>query len=86
MKNAIKRVSFYYNTKVKRNTTVFDAGLHTLHLKMKDGENDVDFVTRYLTEYFDGCKSRGGDKYRQFLITPGREYLGRKTLTTWGVK
>jgi hypothetical protein len=62
---------------------VFDAGLHTQHLKMEDGETDVDFVERFMINYFDGCRNRGGKKYRDFIITHkhGNDYI-----TSWGVK
>jgi hypothetical protein len=62
---------------------VFDAGLHTQHLIMRPGEMDMDFVNRFLISYFNGCRNRGGKKYRDYLIRhkPDADYL-----TVWGVK
>lgn len=84
-KDLLKRVSFFGNTKVKRNTLVFDSGLHTLHLEKDKNESDVEFVTRFLLEYLDGCCSRSGN-HRKFIITSEKDSGGKKGLVTWGVK
>lgn len=81
-KNSPSRVLFSNNEK-KRNIWLFDAGLHTLHMEMRDGEQDMEFVERYLKSFFKGCKDRGGDKYRYFFI----DYNERGDyVDVWGVK
>ena len=67
MKRAPNKISFRNNAK-SRNVWLFDAGLHTLHLKMKDGEADMEFVERFLIQFLDGCRSRGGKKYKYFFL------------------
>ena len=82
MKNLPSRVSFSNNRK-KRNLWLFDAGLHTLHMEMKKGEQDMEFVERFLVEFFKGCRNRGGKKYRHFFMDHRKsdDYI-----TVWGVK
>lgn len=80
--NTINTVSFKKNKK-KRNIFVFDAGLHTLRLERKEGEQDMEFATRYLLGYLKGCRERGGSKYKAFLIESNSE---NSRLVTWGVK
>lgn len=62
---------------------VFDAGLHTQHSRMAPGETDVQFVQRFLVSYFNGCRQRGGKKYRHYVMDhqPDRDYV-----VVWGVK
>lgn len=76
MKNYPSKVS-YTNAKKKRNLWLFDAGLHTQHMKMKDDESDNQFVQRFLISYFNGCRSRGGKKYRDYLLMhePENNYI-----------
>jgi hypothetical protein len=62
---------------------VFDAGLHTLNMKMKKDEWDVDFVQRFLLEFFEGCRNRGGKKYRHYMMDHNK---GDTYITVWGVK
>lgn len=62
---------------------LFDAGLHTLHLKQKHKELDVEFVERFLMQYFKGCRNRGENKYKDFVMTHGK---GENYMTVWGVK
>lgn len=78
-----KRVIFSSNRKHKRNMFVFDAGLHTLHLKQLKNEKDHEFVTRYLLEYFNGCKKRGGPKYKKFYLTDNED---DKYCLVWGIR
>jgi hypothetical protein len=79
----LKRVSFATNKKVKRNAELFDAGLHTLHLDKKEGEQDMEFATRFLVEFLKGCKNRGGKKYKKYYLTveTGDDYC-----SVWAIK
>ena len=81
--NLLKRATFSSNKKLRRNAEVFDAGLHTLHLKQEKNESDVEFVERFLVKYFNGCKNRGGDKYKKFFLTieDKDDYS-----TVWGIR
>lgn len=76
------KISFANNSK-KRNVWLFDAGLHTQNMKMKEGEMDMEFVQRFLVEFFKGCRNRGGKKYKYFFMDhePGDNYI-----TVRGVK
>ena len=66
MKKMPVKVSF--SDKKKRNVYLFEAGLHTQHLKIKDGEKDFEFVTRYLIQYLSGCRERSPDSVGFFLF------------------
>lgn len=79
----LKRVSFITNKKVKRNAHLFDCGLHTLHLQKRPCESDVMFVERFMVDFFNGLKNRGGNKYKKFYLTveDGDDYS-----TIWGIK
>ena len=72
-----------YRTKKKRNMYCFDAGLHTLGMKMKSGELDMDFVERFLVKFFKGCRNRGGKKYSDYFMWHGK---GDNYITVWSVK
>lgn len=76
MKNNPSKIS-YTNNRKKRNMWLFDAGLHTLNMKRKKKEWDMDFVERFLIKYFEGCRNRGGKKYKDFFMwhKPGRNYI-----------
>jgi hypothetical protein len=81
MKNKPNKIS-YSNKRRNRNMWLFDAGLHTQHLKMNNGEMDVEFVNRFLIQYFNGCKNRGGKKYKDFFM-----WLGDNNyISVWGIK
>ena len=73
----------YTLTRKKRNMFVFDAGLHTLKMKMNAGEKDNEFVERFLVAYFNGCRKRGGNKYKDYLMWHDR---GEDYIFVWGVK
>lgn len=81
-RTAPSRIYFKKGDK-KRNMVLFDAGLHTQGMKPKEGEMDMEFVERFLVKFFEGCRNRGGRKYRYFLMDhrPGNDYI-----TVWGVK
>lgn len=61
-------VKVSFSDKKKRNVYLFDAGLHTQHLKIKEGEKDFEFVTRYLIQYLRGCRERSRDSVGFFLF------------------
>lgn len=61
-------VKVSFSDKKKRNVYLFDAGLHTQHLKIKKGEQDFEFVTRYLIEYLSGCRNRSPGSVGFFLF------------------
>jgi hypothetical protein len=77
----LKRVSFF-NSRVKRNTEVAEAGLFTQHMKMEKGEIDVDFVNRFLISILNGRK-RACPQYKKFVLTIEE---GDNYITIWGVK
>jgi hypothetical protein len=82
MKSMPSKVS-YSKTRKKRNMWVFDGGLHTLHMRMGPRENDMEFVERFLVEFFKGCHNRAGKQFRDFFIW----HNGRDSyMTVWGVK
>ena len=82
MKNTPSKLLFS-NSRIKRNMWLFDAGLHTLNMKMEENESDVEFVERFLVKFFNGCRNRGGKKYKYYLMDhiPDNDYI-----TVWGVK
>ena len=67
----------------RRNMWLFDAGLHTQNMKMKKGELDEEFVERFLASYFNGCRQRGGKKYRYYVMD---HQLDDNYVSVWGVK
>jgi hypothetical protein len=74
----------FTNARKKRNMCGFDIGLHTLHMKMKPGEWDHEFVQRFLIEYINGCKQRGGEKYKDFVLHHRKK--DDNYITVWGIK
>ena len=84
METLLKRVSFIGDKKVKRNTWLFDAGLHTLHIKPKKGEMDVRFVERFLVKFAKGCQNRAKPrKPKKFVFTVEED---DDYVTVWEVK
>lgn len=77
------RMLFSNNNQVKRNMWLFDAGLHTQHMKMKKGETDSEFVERFLIKFFEGCRNRGGEDWRYYVMDHRQE---DKYITVWGVR
>ena len=77
MKTLPYKILYGKNRRKGRNLWLFDAGLHTLHMKPKDGEWDMDFVTRFLIKFLEGCRRRGGKQYKDYLIQhcPGDNYI-----------
>jgi hypothetical protein len=75
-KNSPSKISFS-NTPKNPNVWLLDAGLHTQNMKMKDGEWDMDFVTRFLIRFLDGCENRAGQEYKYFFLDhePGTDYI-----------
>lgn len=73
----------YTKTKKKRNVFIFDAGFHTLNMKPKKGELDCEFVTRFLVEYFNGCRKRGDKMYQDYFLWHDKK---ENYITCWGVK
>jgi hypothetical protein len=82
MKNIPCKMLFSNNPK-KRNMWLFDVGLHTLHMKMKPGEKDMEFVQRFLISYFDGCRERGGKQSKHYMMD---HYPGSNYIRVWGIK
>ena len=82
MKNSPSKILFSNNRR-QRNMWLFDAGLHTQHMKMKKGEWDHEFVQRFLVRFFEGCRNRGGKQYRDYMM---QHRKGDDYIIVWGIK